>query len=135
MADQAVDEPLRIGAELVGLGGQLGQRLGQAVGDLHVAAAQRPQQLVLVVARDAECVTGGDHAHDQPQDAGGVRTAVDEIADEDRTAAVVVGAGGSSLVVPDDRVAELGQQRLEFGPAAVDVTDDVERPALVRAGR
>src|SRR5215470_10150422 len=84
-----------------------------------------------MVARDAERVTGGDHAHDQPQDAGSVRAAVDEIADEDRAAAVVVGAGGASLVVPADHVAELGQQRLELGPAAVDVADDVEWPGLV----
>ena len=108
-----------------------GPAIGQAVGDLNVAAPERPQQLVLVVARDTERVTGGDHAHDQPQDAGGVRAAVDEIADEDRTAAVVVGTGGASLVVPADRVAELGQQRLEFCPAAVDVADDIERPGLV----
>src|SRR5262249_61404120 len=44
---------------------------------------------------------------------------------------VVVGAGGASLVVPADRVAELGQQRLKLGPAAVDVADDGKRPGLV----
>ena len=88
MADQAVQEPLDLGAELLGLGGQLRQRLGQTVRDLHVAAAQRPQQLVLVIARHAERVARGDHAHHQTQHAGGVRAAVDQIADEHRPPAV-----------------------------------------------
>ena len=56
MADQAVHEPLGLGPELGGLGRELGERLGQAVRDLHVATAQGAHELVLVVARHAERV-------------------------------------------------------------------------------
>ena len=38
---------------LIGSRLQLGQRLGQSVGDLHVPAAQRTQQLRLVIAGHA----------------------------------------------------------------------------------
>jgi len=102
-----------------------------AVRDLHVATAQCAQQLVLMIARHAERVAGGHHAHDQTQHARGVRTAVDQVADEDRPAVHVVRADGPAGVVAVDRVVQLGQQRLEFGPAAVDVADDVERTGLV----
>ena len=130
--DQPVEEPLDVTAELGGLRLQLGQRLGQAVGDLHVAPAQRPQQLVLVVARHAERVAGGDHAHHQAQDAGGVRAAVDEVTDEHGPPALRVrGTHRAAVGVALDEVAELAQQGLELGPAAVHVADDVERPGLV----
>ena len=59
-------------------------------------------QLVLVVAGQAERVAGGDHAHDQPQHAGGVRTAVDEVAEEDRAPSVGrYGVHGAPAVVAD----------------------------------
>ena len=63
---------------------------------------------------------------------GRVRAAVDQVADEDRAAVRVAarrppGRSSSRLIV----VAELGQQGLELGAAAVDVADDVERPGLV----
>ena len=115
-----------------GSAGQLRQRLGQAVADLDVAAAQRAQQLGLVVARHAQRIAGRDHAHHQPQHAGGVRPAVDQVADEDRAPAAGVtastGRPGSSR---SSVVAERRRAGLQLGPAAVDVADDVERAGLV----
>ena len=82
VADQAVDEPLAPGPELLGLGVQLLQRLVQAVAALDVLAAQRLEQLGLVVAGHAERGPGRDHAHDQAQHARRVRAPVDQVADE-----------------------------------------------------
>nr|BFE54005.1 hypothetical protein GCM10017745_74320 [Saccharothrix mutabilis subsp. capreolus] len=129
---QPVAEPLGPLPELLRLGGQLRQRLGQAVLDLHVPAAQRPHQLLLVVAAHGERVPGLDHAHHQPQHARRVRPAVDQVADEhrapprrrhrvDRTA----------LGVAHQVVAQLAQQVLQLLAAAVHVADHVERPGLV----
>ena len=58
VADQAVEELGQLLAErlanVVGQGVDLGQRLGQAVRDLHVLAAELPQQLHVVVAGHAQ---------------------------------------------------------------------------------
>ncbi len=60
VADQAVDEPLGLGRGTPsGSAASCAERLGQPVADLHVAAAQRPDQLVLVVAGHAERVARG----------------------------------------------------------------------------
>jgi hypothetical protein len=68
---------------------------------LHVAAAQRAHQLVLVIPRDAQRVPRGDHPHDQAQHAGGVRSAVDEVADGDRATALGVdGVHGAAVLFP-----------------------------------
>ena len=131
MADQAVQELLDGRAELGGFGCKLLQRLGQAVCHLHVAAAQRAQQLVLVVTGDAEGVTGADHPHDEPQHTGCVGAAVDEVPDEHRPPLGMPRADRSAVLVAGDRVAEFGEQRLQLRAAAVDVADDVERPGLV----
>lgn len=73
--------------------------------------------LVLVVAGHAQRVARTDHGHHTAQYARAVRAAVDEVAHEDgRT------AGRVHAVL----VAQLAEQRLQFGSAAVDVTDDVE---------
>ena len=102
MADQAVHEPLGLGPELGGLGRELGERFGQAVRDLHVATAQGADELVLVVACHAERVARADHAHDQPEHARRVGSAVDQVADEDRAAVRVAGAGRAAELVPLD---------------------------------
>ena len=77
----------------------------------------------------AQRVAGGDHAHHAAQHAGAVRAAVDEVADED-------GAYGPRGGGVDGRpvaqvVAQLAEQRLQLGAAAVDVADDVERAGEV----
>ena len=85
-----------------------------------------------MVARDAEGVAGVDHAHHQAQDAGAVGAAVDEVADEARpTALGVLRVDRPALRVAGEAVAQVGQQLLELGPAAVDVADDVERAVVV----
>ena len=115
-------------AELRRLGAELGQRLGQAVGDLHVAAAQRPEQLVLVVAGDAERVPGADHAHDQPQHAGvsGPRST------RSPTNTAVPPVGVARPLGPRVGIDVVARARpsssTELVAAAVDVADDVERP-------
>ena len=132
MRDEVVAERLHLGPELGRLGRQLGEGRLQSVADLDLAALQRSDELALVVARDAECVAGGDHAHDQPQDARGVGSAVHQVADEDRLA--VTGrdcVDRAAELVADKCVAELDQQRLELAPATVDVADDVEGAVLV----
>jgi hypothetical protein len=100
------------------------------VRDLDVAAPQRPQQLVLVVADHGQAGALGHHAHDPAQHPGDVRPPVDEVADEDHPAALGV-SGRPAVGV--DLVAELGQQRDQLVVAAVDVAHDVERTVLVAA--
>ena len=131
VADQAVDELGCPGAELFGLVIQLLHRRVQAVAALDVLAAQRLEQLGLVVAGHAERGPGRHHAHDQAEHARGVRSPVNQVADEDRAPVRVPGADRAASGVALDRVAELGEQLLELGPAAVHVADDVERPGLV----
>jgi hypothetical protein len=131
VADQAVEERLDLLAELLGFAVELGEGLGEPVCDLHVAAAHGAQQLVLVVARHAQGVAGCHHAHDQAQHAGRVGSAVDQVADEHGPASVLVRSSGTAVLVPGDRVAELYKQGLEFGAAAVNVADHLERAGLV----
>ena len=129
---QPVREALDLVPELRRLGLELLQRRREPVRDRDVPPAQGAQQLVLVVARYAQGVARGDHAHHEPQHAGGVRSPVDEVADEDR------GASGGGLrtdgppgVVAAQPVPERRQQHLQFAAAAVDVADHVERSGAV----
>ena len=132
VADQPVQEGGHPGLEVGRLGGQLGQGLLKTMSALYGPAAQRAQQLVLVVAGHADGVPGRDHAHDEPQHPGRVRPAVDEIADEGRgTALRVDRVDRAAALVADDRVAERGQQVFELRPAAVHVADHVERAGQV----
>ena len=136
VADQAVDEPFRLGAELRGLELELLHRRVQAVAALDVLAAQRLEQLGLVVAGHAERGPGRHHAHDQAQHARRVGSPVDQVADEDRAAAAgVAGAHRAPGGVALELVAQRRQQLLELGAAAVHVADDVERAGFVPAGR
>ncbi len=85
-----------------------------------------------MVPGDADRVSGRDHPHHQPQHAGGVRTPVDQVADEDGGAAERVrGVDGAALGVADHLVVQPFQQGDQFGAAAVDVADDVERTGEV----
>jgi hypothetical protein len=127
VADQPVAEVEDLLAELLALPAQLLQGLGEPVGGRDLGAPERADQLVLVVPGHAQGVAVADHAHGQPQHAGGVGAAVHEVADEDGGAALrVAGADGPPLPVPGERVAQGGEQLLQLLPAAVDVADDVE---------
>ena len=80
----------------------------------------------------ADAATTSSAARDaQAQDAGGVGSPVYEIADEHSLPAVEVGVHRTAEIVPYQGVAELDEQRLELGAAAVDVADHVERAVLV----
>ncbi len=104
----------------------------QAVAALDVLAAQRLEQLDLVVAGHAERGPGRRHAHDQAQYARRVGSPVDQVADEDGAPpAGVAGVHRAPGRVPLELVAQRGQQLLQLGPAAVHVADDVERTRFV----
>ncbi len=94
----------------------------EAVGELDLAAREIAAELVLVVAGDAQGVARRHHRHDAAQHPGAVGPAVDEVADEHGRPPFGVGAV---------HVAEPGEQGLQFGAAAVDVPDDVERAGEV----
>jgi hypothetical protein len=130
--DQISAEDLDLLAELLRLAAELLQGLGQAVGDLHIAPGQGPDQLVLMVARHRQGVARGDHAHHQPQHPRRVRAAIHQVTDEHRPPAVGVRRVDRPPVrIAFNGVPELAQQDLQFGPAAVHVADDVERTRLV----
>lgn len=100
-----------LGAEHVRLGGELRERLGEAVAGLHLPAVERADELVLVVARDGERVTVPHHAHHEPEDARAVRATVDEVAEEHRAASLGVdGVDGPPGVVTEERPAESSEQ-------------------------
>ena len=129
---QPVDEPGDLGGELRRLTGELGQRLGEPVADRHVAPPQRPQELGLVIAGDAQRRPVAHHPHGEPQHRRRGRTAVDEVADEEQPPAVGVRRG---TAIGRDLVPEQSRQLDQLGVAAVHVTDDVEGagvPAPVR---
>ena len=128
VADEIVDERSHVAAERVGLGRQLAHRLGQPVAERDVAPVERPLQLVLVVAGNAQRHARADHGHNQPQDRWRRRAAVDEVAKEHGLAPLGV---TRVVAVVGDRPAELTKQIDQLGVATVDVTDDVERPGLV----
>ncbi len=111
----------------------LGEALGQAVGDLDVSSLEGAEQLLLVVARDAPAGACVDHVADDAQGVEDARTAIDQIADEHRLAAVRVAIDGASvqsrchLAAPTTTYPSSRQQRLQLIAAAVNVADDVER--------
>jgi hypothetical protein len=132
--DELATEPLDLGTELLRLLGQLRERLGEPVTGLHPLALQRADELRLVVPRHRQGMPRAHHPHRQSQHARSVRPAVDEVAEEDRAAALGVrGVDRATLHIALDHVAELREQRLELAPAPVDITDRVEGTALLTA--
>ena len=83
VADQAVDEVDHACDEAGRFPFQLGERLGETVRDADVSAAKLSHQLHVVVAGDAQRRSVCHHAHDQTQDVRRLRSAIDEIAEED----------------------------------------------------
>jgi hypothetical protein len=101
------------------------------VGDPDVSPAQLAQELHVVVPGDAERRTGLHHRHHRAQDAGGVRAAIHEVAQEDRLSAGGMAKHGAAPVARLRCVTQLSQQAGELRLAPVDVSDDVEGPLLV----
>ena len=135
VADQPVEEALGLGPEagLLGLAGlDLAERFGQPVADLDVPAAQRAQQLGLVVAGHRQCLAGRGHRHGQAEHSRCVRAAVNQVTQEDGRASLRVRCPGEPAGrVVFAAVAEPAEQLAELGQAAVHVADHVERPGPV----
>ena len=87
--DVVADEPVQKRGDLIpelrGLISEPLHRFGEAVLEPDVLAAQRADELRVVVAGHAEGGAGGGHAHDQAQHLGRLRAAVHEVPEEDRT--------------------------------------------------
>jgi hypothetical protein len=122
--DEAVDEVHHGLPEFRRLSFELRDGFREAVGYLDVFAAQLAQQLHLVIAGDAERAVGLDHLHDDPENARDVRTAIDQIAEEDDLAPIRMPGCA-------DVVAQPSKEGLELGAASMDVADDVEGAVIV----
>jgi hypothetical protein len=130
VAHQIIDERGDAFAEGSGGRGELIDGFLQTVAELHVLAAQLPEQLGLVVARNAERVTGLYHRHHQAEHLGNLRAPIDQVAEEDRLAPFgVLAHDGSAGFL--QRIAQLHEQRGQLHVTTVDVADDVERSVLV----
>lgn len=130
--DQVVAEPGDPLAELLRLRRELSEGLFEAMGDRDPVAAQGAHELGLVVARDGERLARPDHAHRKPQHSHDVGAAVDEVPEEHDPAALrMPSVDRAAVLVPDQLIAEAGQQRLELSEAAVHVADRVEGSVLV----
>jgi hypothetical protein len=106
----------------------------EPVRQLDGAALQVAHELVVVIADDGECLPAFGHVHDDTQHVRGVGPAVDQIADEKRSAASRRRGDGAPVIARSfeaHRIAELAEQCDELVGAAVHVADDVERPAQV----
>ena len=134
VARQRVEEGERARPQRVALAGILFDRAVEPVRQLDVAALEVAHELVVVIADDGERLAALGHVHDDAQDVGRVRPAVDEVADEE-CAAPFRRRGDRAPVIARSfeahRVAELAEQRDQLVGAAVHVADDVERPAHV----
>ena len=128
VADEAVDELGDSFCELWGAELKLFERLGQPVADRDVASRDGPTQLDLMVARDAESTARSHHGHDKVEHFGDTGAAVDKIAEKDRSATLWMCDGVDSRVV-----AQPIEQTQQFGMAAMNIADDVERAAVVAA--
>lgn len=127
MRDQRVTPIAHLPPELGGLPFQLRESGLKPIGDVHLGAVERADQLGFVIARHGERGTGCGHAHGQAQHPDAARTAIDEITDEDHRATFWVrGVHRTPLFVVFDGVAQFTQQVYQLRQAAVHVPDDVE---------
>ena len=123
VADEAVHELEDLPAELRGLLLELRERLRQSVRHVHVPSPKRPDKLILVIAGNAQRRSRSNHAHDEAEHGGRVRSSVDEVPQEHRPSPLGVSWGRAFVRY---LVAELLEQREQLVVAAVDVADDVE---------
>ena len=109
------------------LSGQLFHGLLQPVGQGDLAAAQRPHQLVFVVAGHGERVAVADHPHGQAKHARRIGSAVDEVTHEDDPPTLgVFCVRWPSRAVARQHVAQRPEQQHQLVQAAVDIADHVE---------
>jgi hypothetical protein len=108
---------------------ELGETFGQPVRDLDVSTSQRPHEFYVMVSGDAKSITRGNHIPHELDRLDNSGTAINEVTDEYRLAALRMPIDGSaphSVHVGADDVTELAQQAFEFASAAVNVADYVE---------
>ena len=83
MTDQPIDECAYISTKCVALGIrqriELGDSLGEAVGDRDLPAVEISAEFVLVIAGDDQRRSGPRHRHDESKYFNHPRTAVDQI--------------------------------------------------------
>lgn len=80
LADEVVEERLDGFDELRRLGGELRQRLGEAVGDADILAPELAEELDVVVAGNAQGGPGRPHVHDEAKNGRRGRAAVHQVA-------------------------------------------------------
>ena len=127
VADQLIEEVADLSPELIGLGFELVQGVGQAVRDLDVSSLQLSHELDVVVARQADRRARLGHGHHESEDRGRVWATVAVVTDEDRPAPI--GRGDLDAVV-GHVIAEFAEQFGQLGVATVDVADHVKRAML-----
>src|SRR5262245_57110973 len=100
------------------------------MGQVYLFAAQLAQEFHIVIAGHAQGVSRCNHLHHETQYGANMRTAIDEVAEENRFPAR---RWSESNVSPGNGcfIAESLQQRNQFLETAVYITDDVERTVLV----
>lgn len=125
MTDQPVQKPQRLAAEGIRFPAQLLQRFGQSVADAHLPAAQRLDQLDVVIADHAIAVAAIDRRHRQPQHVRHAGTAIHQIADQHQLPALRM-RDPPRFPAGFDLVAKLVQQQPQLVEATVDIADDVE---------
>lgn len=117
---QVLDESHRILAEPRRLPSDLFQRLRQAMLDLDRPTQQRPPELVVMVADDAQRGARRHAGHRQSQYSDGIRAPVYEVAQEHEATPFLVAED-----VVFDGVCELPQEFPKLRQTAVDVSHDV----------
>ncbi len=125
MADQSIQKLQRLGAKGVRFAAQLLQRFGQAVADLHLSAAQGPDQLEIVITDHAIAIAAVHRRHGQPQYVRRPGAAIHQIADKDQLPALGM-RDPPRFLAGIELIAELIEQPAQFIKTTVYVADDVE---------
>ena len=130
VAHQPVDERLDPFTELRWFRLELGERLTEAMGDLHVASSERLEEFDLVVAGHADGRTGLDHAHRGRQHRRRGRTSIHQVAQEHRRATLGMGEHARRRI---GAIPEQAEQFDQLVVASVDIADQIEGAMFVGA--
>src|SRR5258705_13161604 len=104
--------------------------------DLNLLAPQPAHELHIMVTCDAERRSGGDHVADHADGSGDMRSAIHQIAQEDRTpsggvAPALIAPGRALICQSEPLPSGLFEQRSELIGAPVQVSENIERAHLV----
>src|SRR5207253_2502604 len=103
--------------------------LGQPVFNLNILSAQLAEKLHVVVARHTKGAGGFDQMHDCPAHVWNIGSAIDEIADEHGLSTRRANPLGALRI--EGFTTQLFQKERQFGMAAVDVSNDIKRSAVM----